>query len=801
MSQAKYVNAFPTTTKPIYSPSDDITITIDIPSGMEFVKQSGYLLGDIKYSVAGDLLAHDATVFFDNYAGASCFIDNPTVEMGNVSVENNFNYYSQYNKLVTEVSTHPDELSSQTKHTMELKCSDVSQTREYLRVNRTGTAAAGPVLGDLTLSWCHLLRSGLNRTNRNYNASDIGGSISLSFRLKDNLKAFFGANVLPNPLAGTVVEFSNIRFQCLMQPITQSGLLTMKTTACKRYELATGNAYFEYTLPIPTTSISSYFTTQALLNNNPYSSMQPSISELIFTFNNSNNEVLSYNLKDTNEMVMNFKRSLIKAVDVDANSFSGPRLASASTSTFGIGLNFESPMPTGTKVGVNIYSDSSNTNQRIMYTFFNGETVLQTGNQKVKGNPIVITNAPPSLTNSSPLNFGQKGDMMQTYELVPKYHSQTRSEWVIDDYTILPDLRLSDLTATTAAGKLVYPTGLAGLVKNIYLYADGKVLLSSIQRNHAHRYYTMKQLLKTNRSNKNVQYALDGSFWGFKNVLTPNATTLTITQDTIHRTIPTGDEIGRVELKNLLPILNYMEYLHFKQLKLVIEWNSTGTPDKQNVYVQADAAQAVVVNPPTLLFERIMPDRPLSEAVFWDVVIDQLTQDLVAGGGDPFKTTDYNIQAFNNKTVDSIVIINDTGLNAVLGNNVNHAKYQESYQFFDDSTSILPNSADTNELQKMMVDNYGSMNIPMLLDKYNVGVGTANEGDELFDANIRNYLHTGSWKCLPLNGKKLKNLKLQYTRSKFNPANPDAAFTQIFVGKVLKAITFDGEGKAVATYL
>lgn len=797
MSQAKYVNAFPTTTKSVYSPSDDITITLDIPAGMEYVKQSGYLLGDIQYTSADEIIAHDAGVYFDNYAGASCFIDNPTVEMGSASVENNFNYYSQYNKLVTEVSAHPDELASQTKHTMELKCADSSQTREYLRVNRV--AAGG--LGDLTLSWCHLLRSGLNRTNRNFNASDIGGSVSISFRLKDNLKAFFGAGVTGGAaLPNTVVQFYNIRFQCLMQPITQSGLLTMKTTACKRYELATSNAYFEYILPIPTTSISSYFTTQALLNANPYSSMQPKIEELIFTFNNSNNQVLSYNLKDTNEMVMNFKRSLVKAADVDANSFSGPRLASASNSTFGIGLNFESPMPTGTKVGVNIYSDSSNVNQRIMYTFFNGEVVLKQATQMVKGKPIVVTQGPSPLTSALPLNFGQKGDMMQTYELVPKYHSQTRSEWVIDDYTILPDLRLSDLTATTAAGALVYPTGLAGLIKNIYLYADGKVLLSSIQRNHAHRYYTMKQLLKSNRSNKNVQYALDGSFWGFKNVLPPNATTLQVTMDTLHRGPQTGDEIGRVELKNLLPILNYMEYLHFKQLKLVIEWNSSGD-DKQNVYTQATAAQAVVVNPPTLLFERIMPDRPLSQAVFWDILIDQLQQTEVPGGGAGLLTTDFNIQAFNNKTVDSIVIINDTGLNAVIGNNVNHAKYQESYQFYDDSVSLLPNAADTNELQKMMVDNYGSMNIPMLLDKFNVGVGAAAEGDEIYDASIRQFLHTGSWKCLPLYGKKLKNLKLQYTRSKFNPANADAAFNQIFVGKVLKAITFDSEDKAVVTYL
>lgn len=785
MSQSNYVNIFPTTTKPIYSPYDDIKMTVNIPDGMEYVAQSGYILADYKYAVTNDIIARNANVYFDNYAGASCFIDDPTVKMGTSFVENSFNYYSQYNKLVTEVAVHPDELSSQTKHTMELKCSDSSQTREYLRVNKIAAGA-----GDLVGSFAHLLRCGLNRTNRNFSASDIGGAIEISFRIKDNLKAFFGGNI---GAVGTTVQFFNLRFQCKMQPKTQTGLLTMKTVSSKRYELATGNAYFEYILPAPTTSISSYFSTQALVTANPYSSMQPAISELIFTFNNSNNEVLSYNITESDEMVLNFKRSLQRAIDNDANSFSGPRLNHPTNSTFGIGLNFESPQPTGMKIGVNIYSDSTNVNQRLMYTFFNGEVVLQSG-EKVVVNPL------PSLIARSPLNYGQKGDLMQTHELVPKYHSQTRSEWVIDDYTILSDLRLSDLTATVA-GRLVYPTGLAGLIKNIYLYADGKVLLSSLQRNNAHRYYMMKQLLKSNRSNKNVQYALDGSLWGFKNILTPNATTLTVTSDLLNRAVQTGNTVGRIELKNLLPILNYMEYLHFKQLKLVIEWNSVTATDKGNVYIQADVAQNVVINPPTLLFERIIPDRPLSEVVFWDVVVDTLQQDAIATTDAQVKTTNYDIQAFNGKTVDNIVVINDTGVNAVIGNNVAHAKFQEKFKFYDDSKEILPNTADSNELQKMMVDANGSMNIPMLLDKYNVGAGAAAEGDEILDAGIRQYLHTGSWKCLPLGGRKLKRLSLQYTRSKFANGTADAQFTQIFMGSVLKSITFDQEGKAVATWL
>lgn len=794
MSQAQYINVPPNTTKAVYSPYDDIKMTIKIPAGMEYVKQSGYLLADYSYSVANTIIAHNQAVYFDNYAGCSCFIENPRVKMGSVFVESDFNYYSEYNKLVTEVSVHPDELTSQTKHTMELKCADPTQTREYLRVNYNGAN------GDLTGSFSHLLRSGINRTNRNFNSSDIGGDIEIQFSIKDNLRAFFGADIT---LANTAVEFYNIRFQFLVRPISQSGLLTMKTTACKRYEVATGNAYFEYILPVPTVSISSYFSTPALLANNPYSSLQPAISEVIYTFNNSNNDILSYNLTDTNEMVMNFKRSLLKAVDVDANSFSGPRLSSATQSTFGLGLNFETAMPTGTKVGVNIYSDSSNVQQRVMYTFFNGEVVIQKGSQMVKGKPVVTTTGVKPMTASLPLNFGQTGDIMQTNELVPRYHSQTRTEWVIDDYTILSDLRLSDLTATTAAGRLVYLTGLAGLIKNIYLYADGKVLLSSIQGNNAHRYYAMKQLLRANRANKNVQDVLDGSFWGFKNVLGVTETTLQITEDTMHRSVHTGDSLGRIELKNLLPILSQMEYLHFKQLKLVIEWNSANNTDRSNVYIQADAGQAVVVNPPTLLFERIMPDRPLSEAVFWDVLVDSLTQDQIPlGAGNATKTTDYFIQAFNNKTVDNIVIINDTGLNAVLGNNVAHAKYHEQFNFLDgNNVPLLPNIADSNELQKMMVDAYGSMNIPMLLDKNAVGVGQVNQGDELFDANILQFLHTGSWKCLPLNGRKLNNLKLQYTRTNFDVTGNDNAFNQIFIGKVLKAITFDAEGKAVTSFV
>lgn len=792
----KYVNIYPSTTKAIYNPYDDLTFNISIPDGFEVVKQSSYLLGDYKYTnsvaspLATTILAQNANVNFNNFAGASCFLDDPKINYGSLAVETNFNYYSQYNKLVTEATVHPDELASQTKHTMELKCADVSQTKEYLRVNRSGTD------GDLVGSFSHLLRCGLNRTNRNFNAKDIGGSIQVKLTLKDQSQAFYGADN-----ATSTALFSNIRMQCLIQPISQTGLLTMKITQSVRQDIATGNAYFEYILPIATSSISSYFSTPAALTANPYSSVQPTISEVIYTFNNANSEVLSYNLEDTNEMIMNFRRSITIATDdsSDSNSFSVPRLNATTSSTFGLGLNFESYMPAGTKIGVNLYSSATNVDPLVMFSFFNGQVTL------IPGEKVQAVSPMPQLTRSMPLNFGSvAGDMMQTYELVPKYHSQVRSEWVIEDQTVLSDLRLINLSPTTPAGRLVFQTGVAGLIKNCYLYADGKILLSSLQGSNAPRYYALKQLLKSNRSNKNVEYALDGSLWGFKSMAQPGSATLQITSDVLNRDEQNGAFQGRVELKNVLPILSQMDYLHFKQLRLVIEWNTTSASDALMVYTDATKGEAIVVNPPTLVYERVIPDRPLSECVFWDVLVDRLIQPIITGAAaNPVQSNDNFIQAFDNKTVDSIIVVNDTGANPSIGSNVTaHAKFQEKFSFYDDNTSILPNEANSAELQKMMVDKYGSLNMPMLLDQNKVGNGAGGtEGDSLFDTNIRTYLRVGSWKCLPLNGQKLKNLKLKYTRTRYAAGTDDAAFTQVFMGKVLKAISFDKEGKAVTQFL
>lgn len=781
----RYVNIFPSTTKLTYVPYDDLTFNISIPDGMEMVKQSAYLLTDYKYTLdGGAVIPYDQDRNFDNFAGASCFIDNLSVNVGSLFVEGNFSYYSQYNKISTEVSVPPDELACQTKHSLELKCADPSQTRQFFRINDVGSNA------DITGSLCHLLRCGINRTNRNFNAQDIGGSIQLKMSIKDLLKAVYGANVLSTD----ILQFSNIRIQCLMQPISETGLLTMKITNSKRYDVQTGNAYLEYVLPIPTLSMSSYFATPAGLTANPYSSVQPVISEIIYTFNNSNNEVLTYNLTDTNEMVMNFRRSIIvgNSDDDDLSSFSVARLNSTTNSTFGIGLNFESVMNAGVKIGLNIYSDSdNNANQRVLFTFFNGQITL------VNGEKVERVSPPLQLTASLPLNF-TGNDMFQTNELLPIYKSDQRSEWIIDNQTILPDLRLVNLSATTQAGRLLYQTGIGGLIKNCMLYADGKILLSSIQSNNAHRLYGMNQLLRTNRGNKNVACELDGSFWGFKSVNQYGQQTLQITADTLNRTQVEGDFQGRVELKNFLSILSQVQYLHFKQLKLVIEWNSGA--NQSDVFTTATVGQNVVINQPTLVYERVIPDRALSECIFWDIAVDKLVQPLLAGAGAPSSTSEYFIQAFNNKTVDSIVVINDTGVNAVIGNNVAHAKFQETFQFFDEATPLLPNEADALELEKMMIDKYGSMNLPMLLNVPYVA-GNGAEGDQIYDATIRNYMHTGSWKCLPINGRKLTSLKLKYTRSKINNVDPDAQFNQYFIGKVLKAVKFDKDGNAITQFL
>lgn len=796
MAQEQYKQVYPTEQRDVYVEYNPVNLNIVIPDGMEFVADSADLVYDKRYTINGNYVGEAQNIYFDNYAGSACDIDKPSLKMGSLFADTNFDYYTEYCCRRNQLLYSPDELSNQSSHTLEHRCCDAVQTREYLRTNDGWSPNV------------HHLQLGINRTNRNYDGNDLGGSIEFKYLLKDRSKAFYGADI---NLANSVAQYRNIRLVYKVRPKSQSGLLTMGLTNSKRTEIKTGNAHFDYICPIPTSSVTSYFSTRALVDtatSNSCGSVKPVISELVYQFNNSNMEKLTYTLNNDEEILANYAYSLLGDGINTVNCMTGARLNHPTQSTYGIGINFDGYQPKGSKISVQLISDTTNAAPRLLYTFYNGMIVLKDGDKPQKINDNMIM--------SIPLNFGSnKDDSFQTIELNTKYHNpNTRTEFHMPaGYTIDSDIRVVGLNATNNNGIYQYATGTGALLKNCHIYANGKIMISGINQGMVKTMYGFNKLKSSNRKNRFMRSAMDGSFWGFKNTHNvANAgpgyavsANLWDGVDGLNKFPKKGSYDGYLRLKDIIPALDQVEYLRFTEWKIVFEWQTDGT--KIFTPPGAGGAQAQpAIQAPTLLFDRFLPDRPLSEFQFWDLEMDSLVIPAIVAPAPVANTpvtTDAEIQGFNGKTLGNMLIVNAVNQNPLLGDFQSHAQaVGETYRFTDDSKDLPVFEGDmkTVDLQKLLNDSFGSLNVPMLTDRWALQNGAGGQpGDNLYDGNIQQFLHTMCWRALPFKGYKAKKMALKYTR--LSTGNPQDVITMRFICQVLKKVTFDSQGKAVVTYV
>jgi len=263
-------------------------------------------------------------------------------------------------------------------------------------------------------------------------------------------------------------------------------------------------------------------------------------------------------------------------------------------------------------------------------------------------------------------------NIIKSQVLEPAYSTNTSCEFRISSNfqgKILPQIRLIDIGCTNDKASLKYnkALGCLSVIKNIYLY-DGKQRLGSII--DAPHYLAFKMLNNSNSVNMNVNKYLYKNSLGYKLASTSNGCQTTDVPNFDNESTTSESTTGTawVELSMFFPILSTLNHVdtmkQFKNLRLVIEWNSKVDDILQDVfggpvvssYIRPRLVMDYFVNP--------MDAQPNPEVLNWmEIEQDRVYVDS-SGATAASQTKQQRINTFNNKTVNRLVISKNYQSNA-----------------------------------------------------------------------------------------------------------------------------------------
>lgn len=316
-----------------------------------------------------------------------------------------------------------------------------------------------------------------------------------------------------------------------------------------------------------------------------------------------------------------------------------------------------------------------------------------------------------------------------------------------------PNLKLAGLHATQSA-KHPYAlmSGAYGLIKAIHLM-DGRVRLDSLRR--ANRYLAWKNLNNTNDENiskrgREAKHELGFLIYDDNRIRTAGGGDVGSGLYT-NQCQPVADHTEQFEalldLRECFPLLNNISYLDtsvFKNLKVVIEWET----DVQKVVTRSDTT--IASGRPTLVADEIRDPQVVNnlrknlKAVVWNAIeSDQFLVPAANAGNNQGanatakQETSQVVSGFDNKFVERIVMMknftvktNNVDTNNVIGYG-DYASYNQLdgvEQFRVNGRNVFPsNGIDSPSLRAMIcAQAWGDLNYPPSGNLQNIGLDNPN---------------------------------------------------------------------------
>ena len=361
---------FPLSTKDAYRQNDIVDFLLAFED-KAIVQNSIRITGKVRVGASGDITNNNGVkldvskkVQIDGTVGIAGAFQSITCSSDQQGVIESQNEHPRYVKAKSVAQTTAQHLFTDTRNTTELRTGTDIHTRYLLAGNSTGAIA------DTQIPFSWKPDCAFNKSSQNISYKKTGG-VKLSVRLATDQQFLYGAD------ASTVsYALYDLRLEYKTVPDKgSSGNLAFATIQMVKNTAESNNTNLSTRVPAVVQSVSMVFHKDSQLNMYDYNHLQleipPGISRVEFSFNDSLTTYYNFALETVQEILYNYQKSWGVAGG-SKNNINFPLLNK--NENYGVGMPFGSyiDMTKGSKFGVNIRSNITNTLKYGVFMYFRG---------------------------------------------------------------------------------------------------------------------------------------------------------------------------------------------------------------------------------------------------------------------------------------------------------------------------------------------------------------------------------------------------------------------------------------------
>ena len=363
----RYHSVQPENTKSSYTEYDAVDFVLTFEN-RALNPNSIRLEADLIVKNNGNDVAAEDAVYIDCQAGAHSFFHSIQTEFQSTGVVENLQEYPRYVKMVADATMTPDDTLN-SENTCELRSPDQKLSQVMLQgiplMDGATNTAGSPVVVNPDFSIKPKFCLNTLNTALPYAKS---GALRVSVKLARNAAALYGNASAAAPLSYTL---SNLRLVFVSVPMpAKASKISMRTKLNIKQAITSSFANVSTKVPAVCNAVSCSFQQQssenALSSNNLRTEVLPNVSELQFLFNDSQDQYITYQIKDREELLLRYIQSF---ADTGSNGVSLDKLKA--NDSFGIGLNFRDFIDlSNQKFNVQLVSEMQSTNPYVLYMYF-----------------------------------------------------------------------------------------------------------------------------------------------------------------------------------------------------------------------------------------------------------------------------------------------------------------------------------------------------------------------------------------------------------------------------------------------
>jgi hypothetical protein len=360
----RYHQSLPQNAKDFYSEYDTVDFQLTFEN-RNLVNSSIRIEADVDvYSAGTTKIAVTDKIYIDNQIGGHGFFSGITTELQSSSVIENITEYPRYVKMQSEASNSPEDVFNSDK-TCELRTPGRKITNSMLMGIVDDAGKITPA-NSRTIDFSIKPLFCLNQMSSDLPYSK-SGAVNISLKLNRNFSALFGSDVGVDSgyyLYNVKISFMSVETTNTTLPIQLKTLLSIKQN------ISSALANISTKIPAVCNAVSCSFQRQSRENTMSYNNHEterlPSVKQLQFLFNDSQQEYITYQIDDQEELLDRYLQSFSSDGN---NSISLNKLRS--NKGWGIGLNFGDFIDLSKqKFNVQITSEVQSTDKYIMYMYF-----------------------------------------------------------------------------------------------------------------------------------------------------------------------------------------------------------------------------------------------------------------------------------------------------------------------------------------------------------------------------------------------------------------------------------------------